>query len=101
MDAGGAAPRPALFRRIEGQLGRRLSVDRALASPGEPLEPALRQDMEQRFGHDFSRVRVHTDMASEYLRGKSMLMPIRPGTTSSSARDLPPGTPAGRRLLAH
>ena len=29
------------------------SVDRTLASPGRPLEPALRQDMEQRFGHDF------------------------------------------------
>ena len=37
------------------------SVDHALASPGRPLEPALRQDMEQRFGHDFSRVRIHSD----------------------------------------
>ena len=37
------------------------SVDDALASPGTPLEPTLRQDMEQRFGHDFSRLRVHTD----------------------------------------
>jgi hypothetical protein len=34
------------------------SVDHALASPGRPLEPKLRQDMEQRFGYDFSRVRV-------------------------------------------
>ena len=30
------------------------SVAQTLASPGRPLEPALRQDMEQRFGHDFS-----------------------------------------------
>jgi hypothetical protein len=37
------------------------SVDRILASPGSPLDPALRQDMEWRFGHDFSRVRVYTD----------------------------------------
>ena len=37
------------------------SVDSVLASPGRPLEPTLRQDMEQRFGHDFSRVRVHAD----------------------------------------
>ena len=36
------------------------SVARALASPGVPLEPALRRDQEQRFGHDFSHVRVHT-----------------------------------------
>lgn len=37
------------------------SVDRVLASPGRPLEPAIRHDMEQRFGHDFSHVRVHLD----------------------------------------
>ena len=40
------------------------SVDRVLASAGQPLEPALRQDMEQRFGHDFSRVRVHSGTAA-------------------------------------
>lgn len=37
------------------------SVGRAMASPSRPLEPTVRQDMEQRFGHDFSMVRVHTD----------------------------------------
>ena len=41
------------------------SVNRVLASPGRPLEPALRQDMEQRFGHDFSRVRVQSSAAAE------------------------------------
>ena len=41
------------------------SVDQALASPGRPLEPELRQDMEQRFGSNFSRVRVHSDTAAE------------------------------------
>jgi hypothetical protein len=30
------------------------SVDRALASPGRPLDPTLQEDMEERFGHDFS-----------------------------------------------
>ena len=35
------------------------SVDQALASAGRPLEPVLRQDMEQLFGHNFSDVRVH------------------------------------------
>ena len=29
------------------------SIDQALARPGRPWESALRQDMEQRFGHDF------------------------------------------------
>ena len=41
------------------------SVDRVLAEPGAPLEPALRQDMEQRFGRDFSQVRVHSGSAAE------------------------------------
>ena len=37
------------------------SVSAALASSARPLNPALRQGMEQRFGHDFSGVRVHTN----------------------------------------
>lgn len=41
------------------------SVEQVLASPGRPLEPALRQDMELRFGYDFSRVRVHTGSEAE------------------------------------
>src|SRR5712664_2164879 len=41
------------------------SVDQALVSPGKLLEPVLRHDMEQRFGHDFSRVRVHADATAE------------------------------------
>lgn len=41
------------------------SVREALSSPGQPLDPATRLFMEQRFGHDFSQVRVHTDAAAE------------------------------------
>jgi hypothetical protein len=36
------------------------SAERVLTSSGRPLEPVLRKDMEQRFGHDFSEVRVHS-----------------------------------------
>ena len=52
----GASPRIQRFsRQSTGQADAApASVDQALASPGRPLEPALRQDMEQRFGHDFS-----------------------------------------------
>ena len=56
-------------RFSESSNGRRMrapvSVEQAIASPGRPLETALRQDMEQRFGHDFSRVRVRTGAAAE------------------------------------
>ena len=40
-------------------------VERALARPGVPLASSTRTDMERRFGHDFSRVRIHTgDLAA-------------------------------------
>jgi len=37
------------------------SVHETLRSSGQPLDTGTRSDMEARFGHDFSRVRVHTD----------------------------------------
>jgi Domain of unknown function (DUF4157) len=33
-------------------------------SPGPPLAPPLRTEMEARLGHDFSKVRVHTDASA-------------------------------------
>ncbi|WP_205012780.1 DUF4157 domain-containing protein [Nitrosomonas sp. HPC101] len=78
------------------------SVDNALASPGRPLEPALRQDMEQRFGHDFSQVRVHSGDAAEqsarelnanaYTVGRDVVFAV--GQFSSTSTE-------GRKLLAH
>ena len=61
---------PPRIQRFSGQSNGKTgsaiaSVSQVLASSGKPLEPALRQDMEQRFGHDFSRVRVHFDAAAE------------------------------------
>ena len=35
-------------------------VYRVLRTPGRPLDPAARAEMEACFGRDFSRVRVHT-----------------------------------------
>ena len=69
--AAGGASVPA----SNGQLGAASSsVGRAMASPSRPLEPTVRQDMEQRFGHDFSMVRVHTDAkAAESARAVDAL----------------------------
>lgn len=39
-------------------------VAKVLAGTGSALTPALRQDMEQHFGHDFSQVLVHSDDAA-------------------------------------
>jgi hypothetical protein len=78
------------------------SVDHALAAAGQPLEPALRTDMEKRFGHDFARVRVHSGGAAErsardvsadaYTVGHDIVF---------GAGQLPSTTRQGRRLLAH
>jgi hypothetical protein len=104
--AANGAPPP--IQRFSGQSTGQMdntasaSVDRALASPGRPLDTALREDMEHRFGHDFSRVRVHSDAAAEqsardvnahaYTAGDNIVF----GTGRFA-----PGTHEGQRLLAH
>jgi hypothetical protein len=100
----GAAPRIQRFTgQATGEAGTApASVDRVLASSGRPLEPALQQDMGQRFGYDFSRVRVHTDAAAvqsardvnahAYTVGYNIVF----GTGRFAPR-----THEGRKLLAH
>lgn len=78
------------------------SVDHALASPGTPLDPALRIDMEQRFGHDFSKVRVHTDAAAAQSAREMDAHAYTVGDrVVFDASRFAPGTSDGRRLLAH
>lgn len=102
--AGAVAPRIQRFSGSapQGAAAAPASVDAALASPGRALEPALRQDMEQRFGHDFSRVRVHADAAAQtsardvnaqaYTVGRDVVF---------GSGQYAPGTAAGRHLIAH
>ncbi len=78
------------------------SVDEVVASPGRPLEPTLRQDMEQRFGHDFSRVRVHTGATAERsARGVGAKAYTVGHRVVFGAGRYAPGTQAGRCLIAH
>ena len=78
------------------------SVDRVLANSGAPLEPALRQDMEQRFGHDFSRVRVHSGAAAEQSAREVNAKAYTVGNNVVfGAGRFAPGTHDGRRLIAH
>jgi hypothetical protein len=102
-----ASDEPPRIQRFTGQLtegseSAPASIDHVLSSPGRPLEPSLQRDMGQRFGHDFSRVRVHTDAAAErsardvnanaYTVGHNIVF---------GARQFAPGTHEGRRLIAH
>ena len=78
------------------------SVDRVLASSGKPLEPALRQDMEQRFGHDFSQVRVHLGGVAEQSAREVNANAYTVGhDIVFGAGRFSPGTHEGQRLLAH
>jgi hypothetical protein len=85
-----------------GQIAAPPIVHEVLRSPGQSLDTATRAFMEQRFGHDFSRVRVHTGAAAEqsardvnahaYTMGQNIVF--------GSGR-FAPGTHQGRWLIAH
>ena len=78
------------------------SVDRALASSCRPLDAPLRHDMEQRFGHDFSRVRVHADSAAQQSARDVNAKAYTVGQDIAfGAGQFAPATQAGQRLLAH
>jgi hypothetical protein len=77
------------------------TVREALRSPGQPLDVSTRGFFEPRFGHDFSRVRIHTDAravesarevnALAYTVGHNIV--IDPGRGLAAQES--------RRLLAH
>ncbi|HWS85371.1 MAG TPA: DUF4157 domain-containing protein [Pyrinomonadaceae bacterium] len=77
-------------------------VSEVLGSHGRPLDAAARDFMEPRFGHDFSRVRVHTDArAAESARAVDALAYTVGEHVVFDQGQYRPGTPEGRRLLAH
>ncbi len=89
--AGGpAAPTPAAARAIAAVRG------------GSPLPAGVRAFMETRFGHDFGRVRIHTDGSAEaaarslharaYTLGRDVVFGVGQFAADSTA---------GRRLIAH
>jgi len=77
------------------------SVRDVLSMPGAPLDASSRGFMEPRFGHDFSRVRVHTDSrATESARAVSANA-YTVGDHIVLGERYSPGTTHGHRLLAH
>ncbi len=94
---------PSQMQRFSGKPAiAPASVGQTLASPGSPLESAVRKDMEQRFGFDFGRVRVHSGAAAEqsardvnahaYTVGQDLVFGAGQFSTE---------TAQGKRLLAH
>jgi hypothetical protein len=69
---------------------------------GRPLDTSTRAFMEPRFGHDFSRVRVHTDASSnESARSVNALAYTVGRDVVFGAGQFAPQTTQGQRLLAH
>lgn len=86
----------------EGEASVPPLVREVLRSPGRPLDPAVRASMEERFGHDFGRVRVHDgEMAAESARSINALAYTNGTDIVFGAGQYRPATEEGRRLLAH
>ncbi len=66
------------------------------------MDDASRAFFEPRFGHDFSKVRVHTDsQAAESARSVNALAYAVGSDVVFDSGQYAPGTDGGRRLLAH
>jgi hypothetical protein len=98
---------PLHIQRSSGQSADQMesapaSVENVLAGPSSPLDRDLQHGMEQRFGYDFSRVRVHTGADAEqsarhvnahaYTVGHDIVF---------GAGQFVPQSQQGRRLIAH
>jgi hypothetical protein len=77
-------------------------VKDVLRSPGQPLDQSTRALMEQRFGHDFSQVRVHTDARASDSADAVNARAYTVGRDVAFGRhEYAPGSVEGQRLLAH
>jgi len=102
------AARSHTLRRLSGARDRRGSADGAaqaadaLRTPGQPLDPRPRADMERQFGYDFSSVRVHTDETAARASRAIGALAYTAGTDIAfDAGRYAPHSAAGRALLAH
>lgn len=77
-------------------------VGEVLRSPGQTLNSAAREFFEERLGHDFSGVRVHTDVkAAESARAVGALAYTVGRDVVFGTGQYAPATSGGRRLIAH
>lgn len=78
------------------------TVHKILNSAGQPLDAATRVFMESRFGHDFSKVRVHTnDKAAESARAVNALAFTIGQSIHFGSGQYRPESKEGMKLLAH
>lgn len=77
-------------------------VQEALRSPGKPIDPSTRQQMESHFSEDFSQVRIHI---SEQAERAALSVGAKAFTVGEDIffreENYQPGTNRGKELLAH
>lgn len=77
-------------------------VQEVVTSPGQPMDATTRGTMESRWGHDFSRVRVHTDARAAQSAAAVHAHAYTVGWDIVFGADrYRPDTAAGQRLLGH
>lgn len=77
-------------------------VHEVLRSPGRPLDPATYAFMEPRFGHDFSKVRIHNDaQAAESARAVNSEAYTIGSDVVFGAGHYVPHSSGGKFLIAH
>ncbi len=77
-------------------------VHDVLNSPGQPLDENTRSFMESRLGHDFSKVRVHTDSkAAESAQAVNALAYTVGKNIAFDTGQYTPMTNSGKQILAH
>ncbi|RSN72868.1 hypothetical protein DMH26_43480, partial [Streptomyces sp. WAC 05379] len=73
-----------------------------VSGAGQPLDPGVRGELEERLGHDLSRVRLHTGRDAGQLTELLGADAVAVGQDVFFAEGaFKPGTDEGRRLLAH
>lgn len=94
-----------LQRKTSGSAGDGTAlpaVEQTLQSPGRPMDGHTRSFMEQRFGYDFGKVRIHDDglahRSSSAIQAKAYTYQHH---VVFGAGQYNPQTPTGQHLLAH
>lgn len=89
-------------KRKERAKSRAPEPKNIVSGAGQPLDLSVRRELEEQLGHDFSRVRLHTD------RDAGMLTELLGADAVAVGQDIffregayRPGTADGQRLLAH
>ncbi|MGW1375381.1 eCIS core domain-containing protein [Streptomyces sp. NPDC002446] len=102
QDTRSAAEAKRRKRRERAATSRTPEPKDIVSGAGQPLDVGVRRELEEQLGHDFSRVRLHTD------RDSGQLAELMGADAFAVGQDIffregafRPGTADGQRLLAH